>query len=102
MLDAIVADRLRPGNAYSRPVPSPPAGPRKHSTTIGVGALGTIARFARDEAIFSEGAEARYCYKVIGGAGRVSKVRLDGRRQVVNFFRAGDLFAVDRHDTHVL
>jgi CRP/FNR family nitrogen fixation transcriptional regulator len=102
MLDAVVADPLRPRNAYSPAVPSVAGLPRKQSTTIGFGAFGTIARFARDETIFSEGDEARYCYKVIGGAVRVSKVMLDGRRQIVDFLLADDLFAIDGDETHVL
>lgn len=57
--------------------------------------IGVIARYTRDETIFSESDEARYCYKVISGAVRLSKMMLDGRRQIAEFLLPGDLFALD-------
>jgi CRP/FNR family nitrogen fixation transcriptional regulator len=64
--------------------------------------IGTIARFARNETIFSESDEARYSYRVLKGAVRLSKVMLDGRRQIAQFLLPGDMFALDSDDEHSL
>jgi CRP-like cAMP-binding protein len=57
--------------------------------------IGTVARFARNATIFSENDAARFSYKVVKGAVRLSKVMLDGRRQIAQFLLPGDLFALD-------
>ena len=57
--------------------------------------IGTVARFARNATIFSESDEAQFFYKVAQGAVRLSKVMLDGRRQIAQFLLPGDMFAID-------
>ena len=49
----------------------------------------------RDEAIFWEGDAADHCYKIVTGAVRISKVLPDGRRQIADFFVAGDLIGFE-------
>jgi CRP-like cAMP-binding protein len=58
-------------------------------------AIGTVVRYVRNATIFSEYDEARYSYKVIRGAVRLSKAMLDGRRQIAKFLLPGDMFALD-------
>jgi CRP/FNR family transcriptional regulator len=49
----------------------------------------------RDEAIFWEGDAADHCYRIVTGAVRISKVLPDGRRQIADFFAAGDLIGFE-------
>jgi CRP-like cAMP-binding protein len=57
--------------------------------------IGTVVRFARNATVFSENDKAHYSYTVIKGALRLSKVMLDGRRQIAKFLLPGDMFALD-------
>jgi len=56
---------------------------------------GTAARFARNETIYAKGDEARFSYKVIEGAVRLSRIFADGRRQIVNFLLPGETFGIE-------
>jgi CRP-like cAMP-binding protein len=58
-------------------------------------AIGSIVHFSRNETIFNEGDEAAFSYQVISGSVRLSKVMLDGRRQISDFALAGDLVGLD-------
>ena len=58
-------------------------------------AIGSVARFARNETIFNEGDVAEFSYRVVSGAVRLSKVMLDGRRQIADFALPGDIFGLD-------
>lgn len=53
-----------------------------------------------NDALFSEGDEARSCYKIVSGAVRVVKIMADGRRYVVDFFLPGDLIGFDAGSTY--
>ena len=57
--------------------------------------VGVTARFGRNETIYSKGEEARYSYKVIEGAVRLSRIFADGRRQIVNFFLPDETFGIE-------
>lgn len=57
--------------------------------------LGASMRFARNETIYSKGDDARYSYKVIEGAVRLSHIFADGRRQIVNFFLPDETFGIE-------
>lgn len=57
--------------------------------------LGATICFARNEIIFSKGDEAKYSYKVIEGAVRLSHIFADGRRQIVNFFLPDETFGIE-------
>ena len=60
---------------------------------------GTVVRFARNDTIYAKGDEARYSYKVIEGAVRLSRIFADGRRQIVNFFLPDENFGIElAHD----
>jgi CRP/FNR family nitrogen fixation transcriptional regulator len=62
--------------------------------------VGSVARFARNETIYSKGDEARYSYKVIEGAVRLSRIFADGRRQIVNFFLPQETFGIELSDEY--
>ncbi|MDO8290300.1 MAG: helix-turn-helix domain-containing protein [Parvibaculum sp.] len=61
---------------------------------------GTRLSFCRNETIFEEGENAKYCYRLVSGSVRLCKFLLDGRRQIADFFLADDLFGFADIDTH--
>src|SRR5436190_3375071 len=72
------------------------------STDDAMKAIGTVAQFARNKTIFNEGDDAQYSYKVVSGAVRLSKVMIDGRRQIADFALAGDIFGLDWSDDYAV
>jgi CRP-like cAMP-binding protein len=54
----------------------------------------------RDAALFWEGDTVEGYYRVVSGAVRLCKLMPDGRRQVADFFAAGDLILVEFADVH--
>jgi CRP/FNR family nitrogen fixation transcriptional regulator len=52
--------------------------------------IGTKRRYAKNEAVFSEGDEAKHSYKVVTGAIRLCKHLADGRRQIAGFVLPGE------------
>ena len=85
-----LAQQTRPAPAYSPALSSRP--PEAKSS---LASLGSIAHFARNNTIFSEGDDADYSYKVISGAVRLSKMMSDGRRQIAEFALPGDFFGIN-------
>jgi CRP/FNR family transcriptional regulator, nitrogen fixation regulation protein len=63
-------------------------------------AHGTIVPVAADAAIFDQEGEVAYVYKVVSGAVRVTRLLSDGRRHIVAFYFAGELFGLEAGDTH--
>lgn len=63
-------------------------------------AHGTIVPVAREAAIFVQEDEVAYVYKVVSGAVRVTRLLSDGRRHIVAFYFAGELFGLEAGDTH--
>lgn len=91
-----VAGGARHRHAFGAQIAS--AALRREQTALPSSALngiGTVARFARNATIFSESDQACFSYKLVKGAVRLSKVMLDGRRQIAQFLLSGDLFALD-------
>jgi CRP/FNR family transcriptional regulator, nitrogen fixation regulation protein len=62
--------------------------------------FGSTTRIARDQEIHAEGAPATYCYRIVAGCVRTVRLMEDGRRQVGEFFMAGELFGVDDLGSH--
>jgi CRP-like cAMP-binding protein len=56
--------------------------------------IGTPLALKRGETVFYEGDPADAYYKVVSGAVRSCKLLADGRRQIGQFFLAGDLFGL--------
>ncbi|MEJ1968986.1 MAG: cyclic nucleotide-binding domain-containing protein [Rhizomicrobium sp.] len=88
----------------TRPAASFPAAAvgRPPEAKSALAALGTIARFERNNTIFGEGDAADYSYKVVSGAVRLSKMMSDGRRQIAEFALPGDFFGINWLDEHAL
>ncbi|MGD0867370.1 MAG: helix-turn-helix domain-containing protein [Rhizomicrobium sp.] len=64
--------------------------------------IGVIVNLARGKTVFGDGEEARYSYKVVEGAVRLSKIMLDGRRQIAEFALPGDMFGFECGDVYAL
>jgi len=62
--------------------------------------VGSTVRFSRNETIYTKGDAARYSYKVIEGAVRLSRIFADGRRQIVNFFLPDETFGIELSDEY--
>lgn len=78
----------------------PPAAVRGHTLDALLPTAVTM-RADRDEEIVAQGQSAGYCYLIVTGCARTVKLMEDGRRQLGEFFFAGDLFgweALDQHD----
>ncbi len=63
-------------------------------------AHGVTVHFTRNETIFTKGDEARYSYRVVEGAVRLSRIFADGRRQIVNFFLPDETFGIELSDEY--
>jgi CRP-like cAMP-binding protein len=64
--------------------------------------MGVIVTVARGKTVFSDGEDARYSYKIVEGAVRLSKIMLDGRRQIAEFALPGDMFGFECGDVYGL
>jgi CRP/FNR family transcriptional regulator, nitrogen fixation regulation protein len=65
----------------------------------GVSVQGTVLPVARDAEIFSQEEEVAHVYKVISGAVRVTRLLADGRRHIVAFYFAGEIFGLEGGET---
>ena len=63
--------------------------------------ISTIKRFAPGDLIYLSGDPVDFWYRIVSGACRKCAYGLDGRRQIVDFPRPGDLFGYDAQDVHV-
>jgi CRP-like cAMP-binding protein len=75
-------------------------GARQRDPVDPMTALGAVLKFKRNAAVFNEGDPARHVYKVISGAIRTCRVLVDGRRQIADFYLAGDFFGLDWQSEH--
>ena len=62
--------------------------------------ISTVAQFAPGDLIYLSGDPADYWYRILSGACRKCAYGLDGRRQIVDFPRPGDLFGYDAQTVH--
>ena len=64
--------------------------------------IGAVVNFARGKTIFNDGEDAAYSYKIVEGAVRLSKIMLDGRRQISEFALPGDMFGFECGEVYAL
>jgi CRP/FNR family transcriptional regulator, nitrogen fixation regulation protein len=62
--------------------------------------MGRPMSFARNVEIYGEQEPVEYLYKIISGAVRTYKVRIDGRRQIGAFYLPGDMFGLEIGEEH--
>ena len=84
---------VNPGLA--RPRATVPASPASHDgeDVASLDGIGLARQLNRGQELFAEGDRAGSYFKVVSGAVRLLRLMPDGRRHVVDFFVAGDLFA---------
>jgi CRP-like cAMP-binding protein len=62
--------------------------------------IGTRMTVKRGQEVFAEGADAACCYRLVEGSVRLVKLMADGRRQVCEFLKAGDLLGFEADEEH--
>lgn len=62
--------------------------------------LGVRMTHGRDEEIYGQDDEAEMLYRVVRGVVRTSRLTSDGRRQVGDFYYAGDVFGLEPGPDH--
>ena len=86
-----------------RPIPTgvgaEPRGARS-SAADPLGVEGIRMTYARNAEIFGESEPADYIYRVISGVARTCRILADGRRQVAQFFLAGEVFGLEEGLEH--
>jgi CRP/FNR family nitrogen fixation transcriptional regulator len=55
---------------------------------------------AKDEEVYGQGEEAEFFYRILHGAVRTSHYMSDGRRQIGDFYREGDMFGFETRPQH--
>lgn len=68
--------------------------------SLGVTAPAFAMVFDRNEEIYGEQEAADFVYKVISGVVRTYRMLNDGRRQIVAFYYAGDVFGLEAGELH--
>lgn len=63
---------------------------------------GTSVTYATGQAVFREGDDARYLYRVVTGGIRLSKVNREGRRQVLRFVLRDGVLGLEHGEMHEL
>ena len=61
---------------------------------------GVQMAFARDEAIYAQGDEVEFLYRLLSGSVRTTRLTSEGRRQIADFYHAGDLFGLEVGPDH--
>jgi len=65
-----------------------------------VGRLGVAMRFSRDEEIHGQDEPVARLFKVVSGVVRTSRFTVEGRRQIGEFYYAGDVFGLEPGPLH--
>jgi CRP-like cAMP-binding protein len=73
-------------------------GSRAHGGSIELNGVPTS--FARNAEIYGEREPADCLYKVLSGTVRTSRVLIDGRRQIGDFYLPGDMFGLESGEEH--
>lgn len=62
--------------------------------------MGVTMAFAKDEEIYGQDEDADLIYRVLEGTVRTTRVMADGRRQIGDFYLAGDIFGLETGPHH--
>jgi CRP/FNR family nitrogen fixation transcriptional regulator len=81
-------------------VPYLPVPPKTDDAAAGLFRLSVSMTFAKDEEIYGQDEDADLIYRVLDGAVRTTRVMADGRRQIGDFYLAGDIFGLEAGPTH--
>jgi CRP/FNR family nitrogen fixation transcriptional regulator len=78
----------------------PPIRQRNSEPVNALFRMGLTMAFAKDEEIYGQDESADLIYRVLEGAVRTTRVMADGRRQIGEFYLAGDLFGLETGPRH--
>ena len=73
---------------------------RKGEPVTALFRMGVTMAFAKDEEIYCQDEDADLIYRVLEGAVRTTRVMADGRRQIGDFYLAGDIFGLETGPAH--
>lgn len=73
---------------------------RKGEPVTALFRMGVTMAFAKDEEIYGQDEDADLIYRVLEGAVRTTRVMADGRRQIGDFYLAGDIFGLETGPAH--
>jgi CRP/FNR family transcriptional regulator, nitrogen fixation regulation protein len=62
--------------------------------------MGAAVSFTRNSEIFGESELADYVYIILSGSVRTYKILADGRRQIGDFYRSGEIFGLEFANAH--
>ncbi|MDQ0465980.1 CRP/FNR family nitrogen fixation transcriptional regulator [Caulobacter ginsengisoli] len=62
--------------------------------------MGLRLRIAKDEEIYGQDEDADLIYRVVSGAVRTTSLLRDGRRQIGEFYYAGEVFGIEPGQSH--
>jgi CRP/FNR family nitrogen fixation transcriptional regulator len=82
------------------PLSDPRTAPPAAALTEAFERLGVRMAYSRDEEIYAQDDEAELLYRVVRGVVRTSRVTADGRRQVGDFYYAGEVFGLEPGPDH--
>ncbi|MFZ5718235.1 MAG: helix-turn-helix domain-containing protein [Pseudomonadota bacterium] len=82
------------------PLDDPRIAPPSAALTDAFDRLGVRMTFGRDEEIYAQDDEVEMFYRVVRGVVRTSRLTADGRRQVGDFYYAGDIFGLEPGPDH--
>ncbi len=82
------------------PLEDPRIAPPSAALTGVMDRLGMRSNHAKDTEIYAQGDEVQYLYRVVSGVVRTTRLTCDGRRQVGDFYYAGDLFGLEPGPDH--
>jgi CRP/FNR family nitrogen fixation transcriptional regulator len=82
------------------PLDDPRTAPPSQALADVLERAGIRMRYAKDEAIYCQEDEVEFLYRVVGGVVRTMRLTSDGRRQVGDFYYAGDLFGLEPGPDH--
>ena len=81
-------------------ISAPGAAGAASALTAAFDRLGARVHFRRDEEVYAQDDDADRFYRVISGVVRTSRLTADGRRQVGDFYYAGEVFGLEPGPDH--
>lgn len=62
--------------------------------------VGVRMQFATGEEIYAQAEQAEFVYRLVSGAVRTTRLLVDGRRQIGDFYYPGDIFGLETAEAH--
>jgi CRP/FNR family nitrogen fixation transcriptional regulator len=69
-------------------------------SAVDAGRLGPLIKVGKKQTIYEKGQPAHFCYKVVEGSVRVSRVLMDGHRQILSIHLPNEAFGIEYSDAY--